>query len=85
MEWIQPIYISKDDPREYFSIKMNDPLFGGSDGDGLNLPEYAQRTKKFLNKESLFFNLKGGFRDFYYNVGWAFPRVFEKYFLCIAR
>ncbi|MCK5072758.1 MAG: S8 family serine peptidase [Bacteriovoracaceae bacterium] len=28
VKWIQPIYISKDDPREYFSMNMNDPLFG---------------------------------------------------------
>ncbi|MEN8120752.1 MAG: TonB-dependent receptor plug domain-containing protein [Bacteroidota bacterium] len=56
------------DPMMKRPEKMNDPLFKGSNDDGLNLPEYAQRTKNLLNKESLFFNLNGGFRDFYYNV-----------------
>ncbi len=48
--------------------KMNEPLFGGPDNDGLNLPDYARRTKNFLNKNNFFLNLTGGYRGFTFNV-----------------
>ncbi len=48
--------------------KMDDPLFGGPNNDGLNLPEYARRTKNFLNKNDFFMNFIGAYRGFTFNI-----------------
>ena len=55
------------DPMMKRPEKMDDPLFGGPDNDGLDLPDYARRTKNFLNSNNIFINLSGGFRGFFYN------------------
>lgn len=48
--------------------KMDEPLFGGTNGDGLALPDYAKRTKNFLNKNDFFLNFSSAYKGFNFNI-----------------
>jgi outer membrane cobalamin receptor len=47
--------------------KMDEPLFGGINEDGLDLPENARSTKNYLSKSHKIVNITGGFKGFYFN------------------
>lgn len=60
--------------------KMDDPLFGGADGQGLDLPLYARSTKNYLAKTQKVFNINGGFKGFYFNSLLVESKNFNYYY-----
>jgi hypothetical protein len=48
--------------------RMDEPLFGGPDGSGLDLPDYAKQTKNFLSKSQNYFDISTTYKGFYFNT-----------------
>lgn len=66
--------------------RMDEPLFGGPDSNGLALPDYAKHTKNFLLKKQNYFDISASYKGFYFNTayieaenGWYyyFPSIDE--------
>lgn len=51
--------------------RMDQPLFGGLDGRGLNLPEYARNTKNFIQKSQKTLNFTIKSKNFTFNTNYV--------------
>ncbi len=50
--------------------RMDEPLFGGEEGLGLGLPDYAKNTKNFLLNDHKYINLSASFNKFSFNLSY---------------
>ncbi len=48
--------------------RLDEPLFGGPDGNGLDLPDYGKQTKDFLSKSQNYFDISSTYKGFYFNT-----------------
>jgi len=48
--------------------KMDEPLFGGVNGDGLDMPLESRSTKNYLKNSQKILDINGSFKGFYFNT-----------------
>jgi len=51
--------------------RMDEPLFGGLEGLGLSLPDYAKTTKDFLSNNHKYINLSASIKKFTFNFSYV--------------